>query len=327
MQLKALLKDLVARTEPEHKGLLPIEWLTLGYVTLTSVLMLLFGSGMNNLPWMVTLRGMAVGLVALGFYLYRRFPSKLAVLARVTFQIALLALWYPDLYQFSRLHHNLDHVVAALEQSIFACQPSILFSENFTSHFFSECFYMGYLFYFPMIGTLLLYYFFMRGYEFPRVSAVVLGAFFLYYIVFLFVPVAGPQYYFNAIGLEAARAGEFTPVGMWFDSSIEMMEPPGWKGGFFYQVLEVLRESERPVASFPSSHVGVSTIIMILALRTRCGWLIGILFPLWVFLCCATVYIRAHYVIDVAAGFITAPIVFWILSRPKIFGPLKSPGR
>lgn len=320
--MKFSVKDYLLKTPPEYKGLIAIEWLTLGYIAVTSILMLIFSSRIENLLGMIMLRGGAVALIFAGYSFYRKHPSRIAILMRVTFQIALLALWYPDIYQISSLFPNLDHKVALIEQIIFNGQPSITFSENLTSHFFSECFYMGYLFYFPMIGILLLFYFFMREREFVPAATVVLGAFFTYYLVFLFVPVAGPQYYFHAIGLDAARDGIFTPVGLWFNNSIDMLEPPGWKDGVFYQLLSVIRESERPVASFPSSHVGVSTIIMFLAFRTRNKGLISILLPLWIFLCCATVYIRAHYVIDVIAGFITAPIVFWLLTRPKVLGPL-----
>lgn len=320
--MKFSFKDLLLKKEPQYKGLLSIEWLTLGYTFVTTVLMLIFSSRIDNLSGMIILRAGAIALIMTGFTVYRRYPSKVTLLLRVTFQIAMLAFWYPDLYNISRLVTNADHIIATLEQQVFGCQPAILFAENCTSHFFSECFYMGYLFYFPLIGILLLFYFFVRNNEFVPAATIVLGAFFTYYLVFLFVPVAGPQYYFHAIGLDAARAGEFTPVGMWFDNSIEMLDPPGWKDGLFYQALAVVRESERPVASFPSSHVGVSTIIMILAFRTKNKGLIGILFPLWVFLCCATIYIRAHYVVDIIAGFITAPTVLWLLSRPKVLGPL-----
>ena len=94
-----------------------------------------------------------------------------------------------------------------------------------------------------------------------------------------------------------------------------MLDPPGWKDGLFYKLLAVVRESERPVASFPSSHVGVSLIVVILALKTRSKGLLAVLLPLWVFLVCATVFIRAHYVVDVIAGFLTAPVVYLLLNR------------
>ena len=67
---------------------------------------------------------------------------------------------------------------------------------------------------------------------------------------------------------------------------------------------------ERPTAAFPSSHVGMSTILMMLALRSRCLTLTAALTPFYVLLCCATVYIQAHYLIDALAGFASAFVVY-----------------
>jgi len=67
---------------------------------------------------------------------------------------------------------------------------------------------------------------------------------------------------------------------------------------------------ERPTAAFPSSHVGISTLILILILKNRRYLLFSILFPIYLALVAATVYIQAHYVIDIIAGFTTAFLFF-----------------
>lgn len=310
------LKDYLLKSESPRQGLLPIEWLTVAYVAFTSIVMLIFGSRMTDIAGMVVLRAGALAVIGAGYLLYKKFPVRLTAMLRVGLLVALLAFWYPDLYGICKIFPNADYPFAVLEQNIFGCQPALLFSEVCTSKFLSECFYMGYFFYFPMIALVLIYYFFARPADFERCATIILGAFFTYYLVFMFLPVAGPQYYFNAIGLDAAYAGDFHPVGDWFGSNMDMLEPPGWKDGFFYKTLAVVRESgERPVASFPSSHVGVSTILMFMAVKARSKGLLTILTPLWIFLCCATIYIRAHYVVDVIAGFITAPLVYLLLYK------------
>lgn len=311
----ATLKNTLLQPERVRKGLLPIEWLTVAYVAFTSILMLIFGSRMSDIGGMIALRAAALACVGVGFYCYKRTPSRFTLMLRVLFQVGLLAFWYPDLYGICRVFPNADHVFAGLEQQVFGCQPALLFSEVCTSKILSECFYMGYLFYFPMIAMVLVFYLFARYESFEKAATIVLGSFFAYYLVFLFLPVAGPQYYFNAIGIDAAYNGDFQPIGHWFNSNIEMLDPPGWKGGIFYKLLTIVRESERPVASFPSSHVGVSFIVVLLALKTRSKGLLAVLLPLWVFLVCATVFIRAHYVVDVFAGFLTAPVVYLMLNK------------
>ena len=72
---------------------------------------------------------------------------------------------------------------------------------------------------------------------------------------------------------------------------------------------------ERPTAAFPSSHVGVSTICMLLLWHDRNYRLLAVLAPFYLLLCCATVYIQAHYLIDAIAGFITGCLLFVILLR------------
>ena len=61
--MKLALKDLLLKTEPQYKGLLSIEWLTLGYVFVTSVLMLLFASRIEDLGGMIILRTGALVLI------------------------------------------------------------------------------------------------------------------------------------------------------------------------------------------------------------------------------------------------------------------------
>ena len=85
-----------------------------------------------------------------------------------------------------------------------------------------------------------------------------------------------------------------------------LLPGPGFEKGLFYQLVEASQEvGERPTAAFPSSHVGISTISMIMAYRVN-RKLCWFLMPFYVLLCCATVYIQAHYLIDVFAGWISA---------------------
>ena len=92
------------------------------------------------------------------------------------------------------------------------------------------------------------------------------------------------------------------------------MASPGWTDGFFYHLLESAHEAgERPTAAFPSSHVGITTVLMLLALRTRSKRLCLTVLPFYVTMCFATVYIRAHYAVDVAAGLLTGIVFYYAL--------------
>jgi membrane-associated phospholipid phosphatase len=75
---------------------------------------------------------------------------------------------------------------------------------------------------------------------------------------------------------------------------------------------------ERPTAAFPSSHVGMSTVLMIMAWRGS-KRLFACLFPFYLLLCGATVYIQAHYLIDSIVGFVSAFGIYilatWMFKR------------
>jgi membrane-associated phospholipid phosphatase len=133
------------------------------------------------------------------------------------------------------------------------------------------------------------------------------------------VPVAGPQFYFPAIGMDNVWAENFLSIGGYFNHNDVLLPGPDFEKGLFYQLVEASQEvGERPTAAFPSSHVGISTICMIMAWRVNRKLCYG-LAPFYALLCCATVYIQAHYLIDAIAGFISAFVLYvvvtWMFKR------------
>jgi hypothetical protein len=132
--------------------------------------------------------------------------------------------------------------------------------------------------------------------------------------VYFFLPVTGPQYYYLAAGLDNIANGTFPDVGNYFATHNEALPIPGYAKGFFYQCVASAHETgEQPTAAFPSSHVGVTTILMILAWRSQNRKLFYGMLPLFILMCFATVYIQAHYVIDVLGGWVSGIIIFAVL--------------
>jgi membrane-associated phospholipid phosphatase len=92
------------------------------------------------------------------------------------------------------------------------------------------------------------------------------------------------------------------------------MASPGWSDGLFHHLLDITHDAgERPTAAFPSSHVGVTTVIMLLAAHTRSKGLFFSMLPFFILMCFSTVYIYAHYVIDAIAGFLTGIVIYVVL--------------
>ena len=295
------------------KGLFAVERISLIYNAITTILIVLLYSRMDH-PGMMLLE--RAGIVAITFgliYLYQKYPCRLSAFVRMVVQMSFLAYWYPDTFEFNRLFPNLDCFFASAEQWLFNCQPSVEFSKLCPDIWFSEPFNMGYFAYYPLIAIVAIYYFVFKFEWFEKASFVIVTSFFLYYLIYIFVPVAGPQFYFPAIGMDNVEACNFLSIGDYFNHNAILLPGPNFEQGLFFELVEASQEvGERPTAAFPSSHVGISTILMIMAYRVN-KKLCYCLAPFYVLLCCATVYIQAHYLIDVFAGWISA-VAIYILS-------------
>ena len=295
------------------KGLFAVERISLIYNAITTILIVLLYSRMDH-PGMMLLE--RAGIVAITFaliYLYQKYPCRLSAFVRMVVQMSFLAYWYPDTFEFNRLFPNLDCFFASAEQWLFNCQPSVEFSKLCPDIWFSEPFNMGYFAYYPLIAIVAIYYFVFKFEWFEKASFVIVTSFFLYYLIYIFVPVAGPQFYFPAIGMDNVEACNFLSIGDYFNHNAILLPGPNFEQGLFFELVEASQEvGERPTAAFPSSHVGISTILMIMAWRVNKKLCYG-LTPFYVLLCCATVYIQAHYLIDVFAGWMSA-VAIYILS-------------
>ena len=296
------------------KGLLAAEWVVMAYLVLTTLVVLFCYTNVANPQAMLWGRARVITLTAALWAVYRMYPCRVTFFLRIGAQMALLSWWYPDTYEINRMFPNLDHLFAAWEQNLFGCQPALLFSQALPSYFFSEMMDLGYASYFPMIAFVTLFYFFTRYEEFHREAFVVLASFFLFYVVFIFVPVVGPTFYYQAVGVDEIAKGIFPDLGLYFNNHQDCLPSPGDVNGLFYHLVESAKQAgERPTAAFPSSHVGCSTVLMLLALHTKKRWLVLTLLPFYVLLCFATVYIQAHYAIDAIAGLVTGTLFYFVL--------------
>jgi membrane-associated phospholipid phosphatase len=183
---------------------------------------------------------------------------------------------------------KIDEFLSNLDQTIFKFQPSIEFSKYFNSLFFSELFYFGYFCYYllPLVVFGILYKFLPQKIE--EFGFILITSFLLYYFIFIIIPAEGPQFYFT-----------------FPDNYIEAQ-------GIFGNAIKLIQKNgEAPTAAFPSSHVGISWIV-IFWLYQNFRKSVKYFLPFVILLMFSTVYIKAHYFVDVVAGFLTAPIVFFL---------------
>lgn len=296
------------------KGLMAFEWAMIAYVVFTLVWMAFSSTRLVNPDAMLWGRVRIVAITLAVWGVYRMVPCYAMRVVRIIVQLWLLSWWYPDTYELNRFLPNLDHLFAAAEQSAFGCQPALLFSKYISSPIFSELMDLGYASYFPMIVIVMLFYIIFRRQESERAAFVLLAAFFIYYVIFIVLPVTGPQYYYLAVGEDQIAQGIFPNLHDYFLTHSERMTSPGYADGLFYGLVENAHEAgERPTAAFPSSHVGITTVLLLLAWHSRERRLFWLFIPFAVLMFFATVYIKAHYAIDAFAGLLSGAIFYFAL--------------
>jgi len=221
-------------------------------------------------------------------YLLIRYADKndLLYLLRNFYTILFLIFWYPETDYLNNLFFDyFDPLVAGWEQILFGMQPSLIFAQKTDFRWFSELMSLGYFSFYLIIFFVLLAVLKNRPDRFAYSLYLVVGSFYVYYLVFIIFPVAGPQYYFK----------EATP-GL----------PEGYLFSHLMHIIE--QTAERPTAAFPSSHVGISLLMLWLAWKYVRKAFYYVL-PFAVLLIISTIYLRAHYVVDVLAGAAAFPLL------------------
>lgn len=212
---------------------------------------------------------------------------------------AFLGFFYNETGQLNALAGSpIDPFLIDAEQFLFRSQPSVIFSQVMPGLFTTELMYLGYLSFYFIVFGFLLYLFIKKSVQFDRLLFLIVQSFLIFYLIFIIVPSWGPQFYF------------FSPIN----------QAP--EGVFFQKIVSFIQiTGESKTGAFPSSHVGMTFIVLLLSFRhvKVYGWII---LPFAVLLFCSTVYIKAHYLVDVVGGFMIAPIL--LIVSEKLWNLLKT---
>ncbi len=311
-----------SKQTPKSGGLLAFEWAMMVYALFSLVFILLVFTKLQDPGQLILLRVQAVLMTLALWGVYHMIPCRLMILARFALQLALLSQWYPDTFELNRWMQNQDHLLATWEQQLFGFQPALTFCRDWSSPWISEPLTMGYESYYPLMIIVPLFYYFWRKEQFLLTCFITVASFFLFYVIFVFFPAGGPQYYYPAAGLDQIAQGIFPNIGTYFQGDYEGLPIPGWKDGLMYKTLLIGHAAgERPTAAFPSSHVGVTTVLLWLAWAAHNRKLFFSLLPFGVLMFFATFYIQAHYAIDAIAGVVAGTLMYFLLK--SIYSLLK----
>lgn len=200
---------------------------------------------------------------------------------------------YENLHDLSRFFHTHDIAGTMMQWDIalFGVEPT-LWIQKYFHPLLTDIMAFVYALYF--IFPLLIMYFLSyrnRRLELQEIIMALSFTFFLGFLGYILLPCSPPRYFIE---------NAFT-------------NPPQLYGYFIYNQLQGKWDSLSVISAgaFPSLHVGISTIALIYATRFR-KWsrfdniLFWIFLVLIVSLWISTVYLRHHWFIDIAAGWIIA---------------------
>jgi len=262
------------------------------YISISSLLIIFSLWGEDMLVHLILIR---LGILFLVFgilFFHKQVQSKLSEILREAYPLILSAYFYQETVNYNKLFFsNLDPYLEKADNYLFGFQPAIAFSDYISNHLFSELMYISYFsFYILIIGFFLIYYLLKEDKLSENVFYLTVSLY-LFYLIFAIFPSAGPQYYFEA-------PQNILPSAYIFDKIMHLVQEFG----------------EQPTGAFPSSHVGISIIILIL-LRKNFGNYFKIALPIVFLLILSTVYIKAHYVVDVVGGIMIAPMILFISKK------------
>ncbi len=262
-----------------------VDSITILYILATLILLMAGAGSYNDAASHYLVRIGMLLFVFLMAFTAKRYPGKLTDTLHYLYPFIFLSYFFRETDYLNNLFSDeLDTTIIYLENRILGFMPSKAFSTCFPQAWVSELMHAGYFSYYFIMVFFVVYY----TVKLPQLAAVRIStlylSFYLFYLIFIFFPSAGPQY--------------FLPPA-------EAVVP---KGYFFTAVMnKILLYGDGATGAFPSSHVGITWLIMYFYYRDRKK-----LFYLWVVpalvLTLSTVYIKAHYAADVVAAFLIVPV-------------------
>lgn len=269
-------------------GVRPIDRLFAGYAVVAGVA-LAFPHRPTSWPWLALVHGLVivltlrVGPAGPVLAAFRRRAPHLTGLLHDFYPLLSIPVLYGELAVLNVAVHDgtyFDRRIMGWEETLFGGQPSRELARALPVPLLSEVLHGAYLSYYLIIyGPPLLLYLAARYDAFRETVFALMLTFFAHYVFFIYFPVQGPRYLFDA------------PGGVLAD------------GPMYRLAHTVLEAGSSRGAAFPSSHVGVAAAQALLVARFLPRWLPAVAL-LAAGLAVGAVYGGFHYATDAAAGLV-----------------------
>jgi membrane-associated phospholipid phosphatase len=293
-----------------------VDYATQAYTALVGLLILFFHN--STVPgWPRLLEAHAACLVLVHLLIQanaRGKPAPLLDFLRHFYPVLLYTAFFCETGLVNRMFYReyLDPMVAQWEQSLFGCQPSVLFMQKLPWLAVSELFYASYFSYYVMIAGVGIALFVRDRRQFFHFVSVVSFLFYVCYLIYIVLPVIGPRAFFHQV--EGYALPEATQR-----LAVTDVYPVAVQTGLLFRLMKwVYRVFEAPGAALPSSHVAVALCTVFFSFRylRRIRY---VHLAVALLLCLSTVYCRYHYVVDVLAGLVAAAVLIptgnWLYFR------------
>lgn len=274
-----------------------VDKITLGYIFTTLIYLLIFSYQLNWVWFHALIRFVFFAIIIYFAWQSSKIKNRLFQFVRNAYPLILFGFFYAETDYLNNIlfSTNLDPLIERIELWLFGLHPSIAFYKAMPQAWFSELMNFGYFSYYALILLLPLWLWIKRDESFTYSIFIITFSFYIFYWIFILFPVAGPQFYLDESYRTIPNSGFFR----WLVRFAE------WVG-------------EGPTAAFPSSHVGIMVIMAIISFKYA-KKLILFYVVFGVLICFSTVYIKAHYAVDVIGGIVLAPLLYvlsnWVYSK------------
>ncbi len=274
----------------KNKNVIPfkrLDYLFFSYLLLSTLFLLMEWGDYS--PLLLLTRLILVPTILVLIYINQKSNNNIINILRNSYPLILSGYFYSETYFYNQLFmENIDSHLILWEDYIFGSQLSITFSQLLPQQIFSELMYFGYFSFYLLILFFSLYVLFQKKELFNQLVFKLSASLYIFYTIFCIIPSAGPQFYFAFPDNQVPDAYIFKDI-----------------------VIFIQDTAEHPTGAFPSSHVGISIIILMLSwkyIRVFFHWS----WPFVILLILSTVYIKAHYAIDVVGGLLIAPFILYL---------------
>ncbi|MFT3739018.1 MAG: phosphatase PAP2 family protein [Breznakibacter sp.] len=265
----------------------PLHKVILIYSLATFLILLFTPFTPNDIKQMFWPRLLVIGYLGLLPFV-RKIGRTLADVSDLIWALALLGFFYKETAILNQTFYMWDVLFIQADHWLTGTQPSLVFSSVLSSRWIADVFYLGYFsYYFMTVGVSLIFYRRCQD-RYKQLFFIIITSFLLYYLLFALFKTVGPQFYFPAPNNQP-------PPGVFFAKAMHFIQKIG----------------EVPTGAFPSSHVGMTMVFLWLSFK-HYRPMYWVLLPFAMLLIPATVYIKAHYLVDVLAGIISGFILLYL---------------